>query len=71
MLVDESFNFFSSRPDVFQVYRLTVGILPQRLGGQIHIDAAGNGEGNHQHRRCQKIGPHALMDTSFKIAVAR
>jgi hypothetical protein len=42
MLIDQSFNFGSSWPDIFQVYRLAVCILTERFGGQINIDAAGD-----------------------------
>ena len=63
-------NFLLGRPDVAQVHRFAVAVFAQRLLGDIHAHAAGQGIGDHQGRRGQPVGFHQRMHAAFEVAVA-
>ena len=58
-------------PDVAKVDGLTVGPGAQGLGGQVHVDASGQGEGHHQHGGGQVVGPDQGMDAGLEVPVPR
>ena len=71
MCIGKVSNFFGARPDIFKIYRLFVGTQSNRIGGQINIYSAGQGECDHQHGRCQKVGLDALVNAGLEITVSR
>ncbi len=64
-------DFVAGGPDVRQEHLVSVRVSTQRLGGQVHVQAAGQGIGNHQRRRGQVVHLDVLVNASLEIAVAR
>ena len=63
-------DFVRRRPDVLEVDR-PVGADAERLGRQVLQHRAGDGVGDHQRRRRQKVGLEVRVDPRLEIAVAR
>ena len=68
---DERLDLLGGGPDLLQVDRLTVGVQPHRLKGEIDVDMPDQGESHHQHGRGQKIGLDPLMDAGLEVPVSR
>src|SRR5437763_952277 len=64
-------DFLLRRPDVLEVNRRAVPGLAERLGGEVEIDAAGEGVGDDERRRGEVVGPHLGVDAALEVAVAR
>ncbi len=58
------------RPQVDEIDRPAVAILPERLGGEVEIDASGQGEGDHERRRRQIGGAGQRVDPALEVAIA-
>ena len=59
----------AGRPDIFQVDRVPLAVLPQRVVGQIHPHIPGQRVGHHQRRRGQPVGFHQWVNTALKVTV--
>lgn len=57
------------RPDVFQVNRLVLLIVTDRLVRQVDIDRTGDCVGNDERRRSQVVGFHLRVNAAFKVPV--
>ena len=62
-------NFLEAWPEIAQENFLAIGTFPHRLFRKVEIDAARQGEGDHEGRRHQEIRFDVLVDARFKIAV--
>src|SRR3546814_4301008 len=51
-------------PDVLQVDRLALGIVAERLAGDVDLQVAGQRIGHHQHRRGEVVRLGQRMDRS-------
>src|SRR5947207_9446013 len=60
-----------SWPEIAKKSFLAVLVLGKRVTGKIDINSAGEGKGDYQRRRHQKIRFDMLMHTGFKIPISR
>src|SRR5690606_2231037 len=59
------------RPQVLEVDGLAVGVLGQRLVGDVDVDGTGQGVRHYQRRAGQVVGPDVRVDAALEVAVAR
>src|SRR5215467_16004170 len=64
-------NLAESRPEIAQESFLAVLVLSKWVAGKIDVNPAGEGEGDNQWRRHQKIRFDMLMHAGFKIPISR
>ena len=62
-------DLLGARPDVRQVHR-SVGAFADRLGGQVHVHAAGQRVRHAERRRTEVAGSHLRVDPPLEVAVA-
>ena len=68
---DDRADLVGRRPDVGQEDRPAVVADPERLAGQVDVDAAGEGERDDERRRGEVARPGQRMDPALEVAVAR
>ena len=70
-LADRAADLVGTRPDVREVDRLPILGVPERLGRQVDVDAAGERERHDERRRGEVGRAHLRMDATLEVAVAR
>ena len=63
-------DFRLGRPDVLEEHRVAVSVVADRLGGEVEIDAAGEGVGDDERRTHEEVRLDRAVDAGFEIAVA-
>jgi hypothetical protein len=64
-------DLLRSGPDVSQVDRPPVGVVPQGLGGEVEIHRACKRIRDHERRGGQVVHLHVGVDPALEVAIAR
>jgi hypothetical protein len=70
LTIENLLDFLVGRPDILQIHRIALGVLSQRLRGEIEIHGSAQGIRYHQGRSAQVVLRHIRRDASLEISVA-